>query len=63
MAEVMRLYRSLRKRGLHQVVGLRGCVRFFAAYTAGDRVLRRALLTHLTRERARIAVHALGYAE
>jgi tRNA A-37 threonylcarbamoyl transferase component Bud32 len=62
MAEVMRLYRSLRKRGLHQVVGLRGCARFFSAYTAGDRGLRRALLTHLTRERARIALHALGYA-
>jgi tRNA A-37 threonylcarbamoyl transferase component Bud32 len=61
MAELMRLHRSLVKRGLLARVGIRGCARFFASYTAGDRELRNALLGYLPRERARLAVHALGW--
>jgi 3-deoxy-D-manno-octulosonic acid kinase len=61
MAELMRLHRSLVKRGLFAEVGARGCARFFASYTTGDRELRRALLRRLPRERARLAVHALGW--
>jgi hypothetical protein len=61
MAELMRLHRSLVKRGLLAEVGTRGCVRFFASYTAGDRKLRAALLRRLPRERARLAIHALGW--
>jgi hypothetical protein len=61
MRELMRLYRSLVKRGLLEQVGPRGCARFFAAYVDRDRALRRALLAHLPRERRRVALHALGY--
>jgi tRNA A-37 threonylcarbamoyl transferase component Bud32 len=61
MAELMRLHRSLVKRGLLARVGARGCAGFFASYTAGDRELRRALLRHLPRERARLAIHAWGW--
>ena len=61
MAELMRLYRSLVKRGLLDAVGLRGCARFFNTYTGGDRALRRELLVHLPRERIRLALHSLAY--
>ncbi len=61
MAELMRLYRSVRKRRLVETVGPRGCAGFFSAYVAGDRALRRALLAHLPRERWRLAIHALAY--
>jgi hypothetical protein len=61
MTELMRLHRSLAKRGLLAEVGARGCAGFFAAYTAGDRELRAALLRRLPRERARLAIHALGW--
>jgi tRNA A-37 threonylcarbamoyl transferase component Bud32 len=61
MADLMRLYRSLEKLGLLEVVGARGCASFLAAYTAGDRALRRDLLRFLPRERARIALHRLGW--
>jgi hypothetical protein len=61
MAELMRLHRSLVKRGLLAALGARGCAGFFAAYTAGDRGLRAALLRRLPRERARLAIHALGW--
>jgi tRNA A-37 threonylcarbamoyl transferase component Bud32 len=61
MAELMRLYRSLVKRGLQQLVSRRACARFLAAYTAGDRELRRQLLRHLPRERLRLTLHALRY--
>ena len=57
----MRLYRSLRKRGLQGAVGRRGCAAFLGAYAGGDRALRRALLVHLPRERLRVALHALRY--
>lgn len=61
MAELMRLYRSLRKRGVLERVGVRGCARFLHAYVAGDRALRAALLSRLPAERRRVAVHALAY--
>jgi tRNA A-37 threonylcarbamoyl transferase component Bud32 len=61
MAELMRLHRSLVKRGLLAEVGARGCADFLASYTAGDRALRGALLRYLPRERARLAVHAWGW--
>ena len=61
MAEIMRLYRSLLKRGLLETLGAAGCRAFLAGYTGGDRTLRRALLRHLPRERRRIAIHRLGY--
>ncbi len=61
VAELMRLYRSLRKRGLLDVVGVRGCARFLSAYVDGDRALRRALRRHLRRERLRVTLHALAY--
>ncbi len=61
LAEIMRLYRSLLKRGLLSRVGPRGCARFFAAYVGGDRALRRALRSGMRRERVRLAFHALHY--
>jgi Lipopolysaccharide kinase (Kdo/WaaP) family len=61
MQELMRLYRSLRKRRLLQRVGLRGCARFASAYCGGDRALRGALRRHATLERGRVALHALAY--
>lgn len=61
IAELMRLYRSLRKRGLLDRVGRRGCARFFSAYVAGDRTLRRALRRGLAWERVVLAVHSLHY--
>jgi tRNA A-37 threonylcarbamoyl transferase component Bud32 len=61
MAELMRLYRSLVKRGLQEIVGRRACARFLAAYAARDRELRRELLSHLPREGLRLALHALRY--
>jgi len=61
MAELMRLYRSLVKRGLARHIGPRPLARFLSAYTGGDRTLRRALRAHLARERLRIALHALTW--
>jgi tRNA A-37 threonylcarbamoyl transferase component Bud32 len=61
MMEIMRLYRSLLKRGLLETAGAAGCRAFLAGYDGGDRTLRRALLRHLPRERRRIAVHRWGY--
>ncbi len=61
MAQLMRLFRSLRKRGLLETVGLRGCARFFGAYCQDDRALRRAMWSRIDRELRRVAVHALGY--
>ncbi len=60
-AEMMRLYRSLAKRGLTAALGPRGCVAFLRAYTRSDRRLRHALLRHLPRERRRLALHRIGY--
>lgn len=61
MGELMRLYRSLRKRDLLARVGERGCLAFFRAYVAGDRALRRALLARLRAEQRRVSLHALHY--
>ncbi len=61
LQELARLHRSLLKRGLAERVGARGCARFLAAYVAGDRVLRRALLAHAPRERRRLARHQLAW--
>lgn len=62
MHQLMRLYRSLHKRGLLAAAGgPRGALWFLHAYTAGDRTLRRALLARLPAERRRLARHALLY--
>jgi 3-deoxy-D-manno-octulosonic acid kinase len=61
MAQLMRLYRSLVKRGLASAVGARGPVRFLHAYAGGERALRRALLDRLPAERRRLRLHALLY--
>jgi 3-deoxy-D-manno-octulosonic acid kinase len=61
MAELMRLYRSLRKRDLLGRVGERGSLAFFRAYVGGDRTLRRALLARLRAEQRHVAIHALHY--
>jgi len=61
LAEMMRLYRSLVKRGLVGRVRASGCAAFFAAYTGSDRSLRRALLRHLPHENRRLACHRLGW--
>jgi hypothetical protein len=61
MKELMRFYRSLRKRDLLEIVGPRGCAAFLCAYTGGERALRHALLDSLPRERLWVAIHALGY--
>lgn len=61
MAELMRLQRSLRKRGLEVRVGPRGHAAFLHAYVAGDRALRRSMLRHLPKERVRNRIHALAY--
>ena len=61
LAEMMRLYRSLVKRGLAGRLGSRGCAAFLRAYTGEDRVLRRSLLRNLPREMRRLALHRLGW--
>lgn len=61
MRELARLYRSLVKRGVLVRVGARGTARFFAAYTAGDRTLRRALRSRLAWLRLELALHGLHY--
>ena len=61
MTELMRLYRSLRKRELLARVGERGCAAFLRAYVDGDRALRAGLLGRLAAERRRVAFHALHY--
>jgi hypothetical protein len=57
MRELMRLYRSLVKRGLEDRVGARGVARFLHVYCAGDRALRHALLAALPREWRRMTRH------
>jgi 3-deoxy-D-manno-octulosonic acid kinase len=61
MAELMRLLRSLVKRGLAERVGGRGVASFLQGYTAGDRKLRHALLARLPLERTRLRLHALAW--
>lgn len=61
MRELARLYRSLVKRGVSTRLGPRGTARFFSAYTAGDRTLRRALRARLAWLRLELALHGLHY--
>ncbi|RIK89345.1 MAG: hypothetical protein DCC71_26035 [Proteobacteria bacterium] len=61
MAQLMRLYRSLRKRGLLAAVGDAGADRFFREYAGDDRALAQRMLDRLPAERRRIALHALLY--
>jgi 3-deoxy-D-manno-octulosonic acid kinase len=61
MAQMMRLFRSLLKRGVLERVGSRGCSRFFTAYCGDDRLLRRALWKRVDRELRKVAIHRLGY--
>ncbi len=63
MAQIMRLFRSLVKRGLLARVGARGMASFFGAYCGDDRALRRALLRRVDRELRKVAVHALRYSD
>ncbi len=61
MSQLMRLYRSLRKRGQLGRVGGRGLACFFGAYCGDDRALRRALRRRLRFELRKVAVHAIRY--
>lgn len=61
MRELMRLFRSLVKRGLLDTVGARGCARFLSAYCGDDRRLRAALLRRLDPELRRVALHRVTY--
>jgi 3-deoxy-D-manno-octulosonic acid kinase len=61
MAELMRLLRSLVKRGLAARVGPRGFACFLRGYTAGDRQLRRVMWARLPLERTRLRLHALAW--
>ncbi len=61
MRELMRLYRSLRKRALLESANPELEVAFFNEYVNGDRALRDALLRHLPREQRRIARHAASW--
>ncbi len=61
MAQVMRLFRSLRKRGVLSRVGARGCARFFGTYCGDDRLLRRAMWRRVDHEMRLVALHAWRY--
>jgi len=61
IAQIMRLFRSLLKRGVLESVGSRGCSRFFTAYCGDDRLLRRALWKRVDRELIKVAIHRLRY--
>ena len=61
MVQIMRLFRSLLKRGVLERVGSRGCARFFSAYCGEDRLLRRALWKRVDRELRKVAIHKLRY--
>jgi 3-deoxy-D-manno-octulosonic acid kinase len=60
-AEIGRLGRSLLKRRVDERVGERGAAAFLAAYCAGDRALRDALMRHFPAERRKARLHALLY--
>jgi 3-deoxy-D-manno-octulosonic acid kinase len=61
MSQIMRLFRSLLKRGVFPSVGPRGCARFFGAYCGDDRLLRRALWSRVDRELRVVALHSWHY--
>ncbi|MDX1649818.1 MAG: lipopolysaccharide kinase InaA family protein [Myxococcota bacterium] len=63
MSQVMRLFRSLLKRGVLRTVGRRGCARFLGVYCGDDRPLRRAMMRRVDRELRMVAIHALRYPE
>lgn len=60
-AEIGRLGRSLLKRRVSERVGERGAAAFLAAYCAGDRALRDALMRRFLAERRKARLHALLY--
>jgi len=61
MGQLMRLFRSLLKREVIDIVGARGCARFFASYCGDDRRLRRALWKRVPAELRLVALHKLRY--
>jgi hypothetical protein len=61
MAELMRLFRSLVKRGFLDAIGARGCARFFTAYCGDDRRLRAAMHRRLLPELRKVELHRVGY--
>ena len=61
MRELMRLQRSVEKRGFERALGPRARARFLSTYTRGDRALRRALWSNLPRELRALRRHRLGY--
>jgi len=61
MRELMRLQRSVEKRGFDVALGPRARACFLSAYTRHDRTLRRALYSHLPRELRTLQRHRLGY--
>jgi 3-deoxy-D-manno-octulosonic acid kinase len=61
MSQLVRLFRSLLKRGVLRTVGARGCARFLRAYCQDDRRLRRSMWRHLDRELRLVAIHRLRY--
>jgi tRNA A-37 threonylcarbamoyl transferase component Bud32 len=61
MAELMRLFRSLVKRGFLDQVGARGCSRFLSAYCADDRRLRAAMHRRLEPELRKVELHRVSY--
>jgi 3-deoxy-D-manno-octulosonic acid kinase len=61
MRELMRLRRSLVKRGLLEQVGAAGLRAFFDGYVGGDEALARALLESYASERRAGDLHALLY--
>jgi tRNA A-37 threonylcarbamoyl transferase component Bud32 len=61
MLELMRLHRSLQKRGLREALHARTQAAFFSAYLRGDPKLRHRMLAHQWFEGLRLRVHALLY--
>jgi hypothetical protein len=59
--EMMRLYRSLLKRGHTVAAEPETIAHFLDAYCDGDLVLRAELPAALARERRRVALHRIGY--
>jgi tRNA A-37 threonylcarbamoyl transferase component Bud32 len=60
-AEMMRLVRSVLKRGHRDALTREIVDRFVDGYCAGDVALRSQLAAALPRERLRVAIHRLGY--
>lgn len=61
MRELMRLQRSLRKRGLREALHPRTLAAFFSAYLRGDSELRNRMRAHRRIETLRLRAHALFY--